>query len=120
MRMDFFDILEYARSLLFCVKVKTNAFMIRQREAERLRDLAIQAVQVSIYSHRPEVHDAITLLPGSLKRSVAGIRLLREHGVKVIIANVLMRQNLGDNAGVVTAGEGTRRRDTPSIPRSRR
>ena len=32
MRMDFFDILEYARSLMFCVKVKTNAFMIRERK----------------------------------------------------------------------------------------
>src|SRR5208283_3578847 len=77
MRMDFFRILEYARSLLFCVKVKTNAFMIREKEADRLRELGVQAVQVSIYSHRPEVHDAITKLPGSLKRSIAGIRLLK-------------------------------------------
>lgn len=100
MRMDFFDIVEYARSLMFCVKVKTNAFMIRDREAQRLRDLAVQDVQVSIYSHRPEVHDAITLLPGSLRRSIAGIRLLRSYGVKVKIANVLMALNLNDYAGV--------------------
>ncbi len=101
MRMDFFRILEYARSLLFCVKVKTNAFMIREKEADRLCELGVQSVQVSIYSHRPEVHDAITKLPGSLKRSLAGIRLLRERGVKTIIANVLMRQNLHDYPGVV-------------------
>ncbi len=82
MRMDFFRILEYARSLLFSVKVKTNAFMIREKEADRLRELGVQSVQVSIYSHRPEVHDAITKLPGSLKRSLAGIRLLRERGMK--------------------------------------
>jgi radical SAM protein with 4Fe4S-binding SPASM domain len=100
MRMDFFDIIEYARSLMFCVKIKTNAFMIRESEAQRIRDLNVQEVQVSIYSHRPEVQDAITLLPGSLKRSVAGIRLLRSHGVKVVIANVLMMQNLGDHGGV--------------------
>ncbi len=100
MRMDFFRILEYARSLLFCVKVKTNAFMIREKEADRLRELGLQAVQVSIYSHRPEVHDAITKLPGSLKRSIAGMRLLRERGMKTIIANVLMRSNLNDYAGV--------------------
>jgi radical SAM protein with 4Fe4S-binding SPASM domain len=100
MRMDFFDIIEYARSLMFCVKIKTNAFMIREKEARRLSDLAVQEVQVSIYSHRPEVHDAITLLRGSLKRSVAGIRLLRAHGVKVVIANVLMMRNLSDHAGV--------------------
>jgi len=99
-RTDFFDIIEYARSLMFCVKIKTNAFMIREKEAQRLRDLMVQDVQVSIYSHRPEVHDAITLLPGSLKRSVAGIRLLRSHDVKVVIANVLMMQNLSDHSGV--------------------
>jgi radical SAM protein with 4Fe4S-binding SPASM domain len=100
MRMDFFRILEYARSLLFCVKVKTNAFMIREKEADRLRELGVQSVQVSVYSHRPEVHDAITKLPGSLKRSLAGMRLLRERGMKTIIANVLMRSNLNDYAGV--------------------
>jgi radical SAM protein with 4Fe4S-binding SPASM domain len=101
MRRDFFRILEYARRLLFCVKVKTNAFMIREKEADRLLDLAIQSVQISIYSHRPEVHDAITKLPGSLNRSLAGIRLLRERGMKTTIANVLMRQNLQDYFGVV-------------------
>jgi MoaA/NifB/PqqE/SkfB family radical SAM enzyme len=57
-------------------------------------------VQVSIYSHRPEVHDAITLVPRSLERSVAGIRRLRERGVKVILANVLMRGNFQDYVGV--------------------
>ena len=100
MRRDFLDIVEYARSLMFCVKVKTNAFMIREEEAERLRDLMVQDVQVSIYSHRPEVHDAITLLPGSLKRSIEGIRRLRAQGINVVIANVLMAQNLSDSAGV--------------------
>jgi AdoMet-dependent heme synthase len=100
MRMDFFPILEYARSLMFSVKIKTNAFMIREKEADRMRDLGVQSVQVSIYSHRPEIHDAITKLPGSLKRSIAGIRLLRSRGLNVTIANVLMRQNLGDYAGV--------------------
>jgi radical SAM protein with 4Fe4S-binding SPASM domain len=100
MRMDFFDILAYARQLQFCIKLKTNGFMIREREAVRLRDLGVQEIRVSIYSHRPEVHDAITKLPGSLKRSIAAIRLLKSHGLNVIIGNVLMRPNLADHTGV--------------------
>jgi len=100
MRMDFFRILEYARQLSFCVKIKTNAFMIREKEADLIRDMDVSSVQVSIYSHRPEVHDAITLLPRSLERSVKGIRLMQQRGVKVIIANVLMRQNIADYEGV--------------------
>ena len=70
MRKDFFEILEYARELKFCVKLKTNAVLIRERQADRIRSLGVQSVQISIYSHRPEVHDAITKIPGSLKRSV--------------------------------------------------
>ena len=100
MRMDFFEILEHARSLQFCVKIKTNAFMIGEKQADRMRELGVDSVQVSVYSHRPEVHDSITKLPGSLKRSIAGIRFLKARGLKVTIANVLMRQNLNDYAGV--------------------
>ncbi len=100
MRRDFFELLEYARGLMFHIKVKTNAFMIGEEEADQLRDLGIHSVQVSVYSHRPEVHDEITKLPQSLKRTTAGIRMLTERGVQVTIANVLMRQNLNDYAGV--------------------
>jgi len=100
MRMDFFEILEYARRLLFNVKIKTNAFMIREKEAARIRDLGVHSIQISIYSHRAEVHDAITKLPGSLKRSIAGIRFLKSQGLNVTIANVLMLQNVNDYPGV--------------------
>jgi len=100
MRRDFFEILEYARQLAFCVKLKTNAVLIREREAARIRDLGVESIQVSIYSHRPEVHDAITLIPGSLKRSIDAIRFLKSQGLKVIIANVLMTRNMQDYRGV--------------------
>ncbi|HEY2435528.1 MAG TPA: radical SAM protein [Vicinamibacterales bacterium] len=96
LRKDLFELLGYARALGFDVKLKTNAILLGEREADRLRDLGIRSVQVSIYSHRPEVHDAITKVPGSLNRSLAAIRFLRTRGLHVLIANVLMRQNAGD------------------------
>src|ERR1017187_1710736 len=100
LRKDFFEILEYARALTFCIKLKTNAVLIREHEAARIRDLGVESIQVSIYSHGPEVHDAITLIPGSLKRSLDAIRFLKSQGLKVIIANVLMTQNMQDYPGV--------------------
>jgi len=100
MRRDFFEILEYARRLMFCVKLKTNAVMIHEAEADRIKALVVESVQVSVYSHRAEVHDAITKLPGSLKKSLAGAKLLADRGVKVIFANVLMRENFEDYRGV--------------------
>lgn len=101
LRKDLFEILEYARcERQFCVKLKTNAVMIREREAARIRDIGVESVQISIYSHRPEIHDAITLVPGSLRKSLNAARFLKSQGLRVIFANVLMAQNLQDYKGV--------------------
>ena len=100
LRKDFFEILEHARAMLFNVKLKTNGILIRERDAERIRSLGVQQVQISIYSHRPDVHDAITKVRGSLSRSLDAIRFLKSKGLKVTVANVLMRQNMRDYAGV--------------------
>ena len=100
MRRDFFQILEHARLRTFCVKLKTNGVMIRAKEAERLRALGVESIQISIYSHRPEVHDAITKMPGSFRQSIDAVRFLRTQGLTVTLANVLMVQNAVDYKGV--------------------
>jgi AdoMet-dependent heme synthase len=106
LRKDFFEILEYARfELQFCVKLKTNAIMIREAEAARLREIGVESVQISIYSHRPEVHDAITLVPGSLKRSLDAARFLKSQGLRVIFANILMVHNMHDYSRVQMLAE---------------
>ena len=96
LRKDLFELLAYARELGFDIKLKTNAILLGEREADRIRELGVRSVQVSIYSHRPEVHDGITKVPGSLHRSLAGIRFLQARGLHVLIANVLMTQNAAD------------------------
>jgi AdoMet-dependent heme synthase len=100
MRRDFFEILEYARMRTFCVKLKTNGILIRKKEADRIKALGVETVQISIYSHIPEVHDAITKLPGSLEQSIEAIRLLQARGLHVVVANVLMTQNVNDYLAV--------------------
>jgi len=100
LRRDFFELVGHARRLLFSVKIKTNAVMIGESEAQRLRALNVDTVQISLYSHRPEVHDAITKLPHSFERTIKAVRFLRDRGVRVTIANVLMTANLADHYGV--------------------
>jgi AdoMet-dependent heme synthase len=100
MRRDFFEIVEHARARTFCIKLKTNGVLIREKEAERLRALGVESVQISVYSHRPEVHDAITKMPGSFRQSIEAVRFLRKQGLHVTMANVLMVQNAQDYSGV--------------------
>src|SRR5712692_1134485 len=81
LRKDCFEILQHARALSFNVKLKTNALLIGEREVIWIRDLGIEQIQISVYSHRPEVHDSITKVRGSLKRTLAAIRRLKAHGL---------------------------------------
>ena len=100
MRKDFFEILEHAHARTFSIKLKTNGVLIRKKEAERIRALGVESVQISVYSHRAEVHDAITKMPGSFRQTIEAVRLLRTVGLHVTMANVLMVQNAKDYPGV--------------------
>ena len=51
---------------------------------------------ISIYSTDPKVHDGITGVPGSLKKSIKAVKLLREKNVWVNILDVVMQQNIND------------------------
>jgi AdoMet-dependent heme synthase len=94
LRNDFFELLEFARSLHFDVALKSNALMITAVRAARLKELGVRQIQVSVYSSDPSVHDAITKVPGSFARSLQAIRFLKAQGLRVKIACPLMKQNL--------------------------
>lgn len=100
LRKDLQKIVQHARLRGFDIKLKTNAILIGAREIAWIKALGVHQVQISIYSHRAEVHDAITKVRGSLERSLRAIRMLREQGVHVVIACVLMKPNTADFLGV--------------------
>jgi radical SAM protein with 4Fe4S-binding SPASM domain len=83
LRKDIFEIVAYARSLLFDVRLKTNGILIGESDADRFAEMGVRQVNISIYSHRPEVHDAITRVTGSFDRSIEAIRRLQSRGLTV-------------------------------------
>jgi radical SAM protein with 4Fe4S-binding SPASM domain len=85
LRTDLFEILEHARRLRFDVRLKSNAILITAEKARRLREIGVHQVSVSVYSADPAAHDAITKVPGSLARSIAGIERLVAAGVRARI-----------------------------------
>src|SRR6202167_2395635 len=46
MRRDFFEILQHARLRTFCIKLKTNGVLIGENEADRLKALGVESVQI--------------------------------------------------------------------------
>jgi AdoMet-dependent heme synthase len=105
LRPDLYDILAEARRLHFDISLKTNALLVTPERAKRLREFGVRRVQISVYSDIPEVHDAITKVPGSLQRTLAAIPLLLEQGLQVKLACPLMRENLLAYRGVMALAE---------------
>jgi radical SAM protein with 4Fe4S-binding SPASM domain len=93
LREDLLEVIEYARGLRFGVKLYTNGFLVDDAMARRFAELAVMDVGVSVYSARPAVHDGITRVPGSLDRTLEGVRALRRHGVSVRLKLTLMSVN---------------------------
>lgn len=105
LRKDFFQILAAARRLHFDISLKTNALLVTPERAARLREFGVRRVQISVYSDNPQVHDAVTKVPGSFQRTLAAIPLLIEQGLQVKLACPLMTENLMAYRGVMALAE---------------
>ena len=95
LRKDFLHLVGYARGLGFAVKIYSNGINIDAALAAELGALAVQEVQISLYSHQAELHDWVTRVPGSFDRTVAAARHLLAEGVKVVLKTPLMSVNAG-------------------------
>src|SRR6185436_11771541 len=71
-RTDFLEIVDAAVERGFTVKVLTNATMVTDEIAAHLFAAGVLEVSVSIYGPNAEVHDAVTDMPGSFVRTLAG------------------------------------------------
>jgi radical SAM protein with 4Fe4S-binding SPASM domain len=94
LRRDWPAIAGRARELGFAVELLTNAEAVDDAAARTLAGLQVLA-SVSLHSLEPEVFEAVTAVPGSLARTLAGIERLRERGVEVLLKVPLSTLNPG-------------------------
>jgi AdoMet-dependent heme synthase len=94
LRRDLFEIVEHAKGRRFDVRLKSNALLVTDANAARLRALGVRQVDVSVYSADAAVHDGVTLVRDSLARTLEGVRRLRDAGVGVKLNCPLMTVNI--------------------------
>lgn len=101
LRKDWDTLASHAVERGLSVTVGTNGTTITPRTAVRLRELGVRSVTVSVDSCIPEIHDRFRQVPGLFERAVEAIRLLVEHGVRVVVGFTPTRLNWKDGPGVV-------------------
>lgn len=100
LRPDIWDIVEFARGLRFAVRMFTNGTRIGPAEADRIAELTVFDVSISIYGASERTHDAVTRVPGSFARSTRALRLLHERGVVTRMKTVLMAENVDEREAI--------------------
>ena len=90
---DVLDLAEYAHSQGYeSIEIFTNATLLTEAKISRIKELGV-SVAVSLYSIQSEIHDAVTRTPGSMKKTLGALDLLRKHGIRTRVETILMRMN---------------------------
>lgn len=99
-RTDVFDLLERLLGGGLCLSLITNGTLIRGETAQRLAELGLWNVSVSLDGTLPEVNDR-TRGEGSLGRALEGIGQLMDHGVTPFILVTVTASNVAHVADLV-------------------
>jgi radical SAM protein len=94
-RRDVFSLVERAvgKGLRVSISPTTTALATRDR-FERLRDLGIQMVHVSLDGGDAETHDAFRGVEGTFERAMNTLEILRDLDIGVQVGTTLARHNL--------------------------
>jgi len=93
MSTDFWLLAEKASEAGMYVSVATNGTLITENVANKLKEVGVRYVEVSLDSVNPEKHDSFRGVPGSWERAVRGIRNAKRAGLEVGIAMTVTKLN---------------------------
>jgi radical SAM protein with 4Fe4S-binding SPASM domain len=102
----FWDILDEAAARGFAVTVLSNGTLLTEPVCDRLAACpSLWGVSLSMYGARAASHDAITQVPGSYEKTMAGARRMAARGARVGLKFVLMNANAAEAGAMIDGAE---------------
>ncbi|MEB3198808.1 MAG: radical SAM protein [Candidatus Sericytochromatia bacterium] len=111
------DFIRHARRHLLAVRIKSNGVSLTPERAAALYQAGVYAIDLSLYGATPAVHDALTRLPGSFERTLAGVRAARGADLRTSLSLCVTTENaheVGDMLAIA-AREGVGHTLDPQI-----
>ncbi|MCD6369107.1 MAG: radical SAM protein [Thermoproteales archaeon] len=94
LRSDLNELISYAENLGMVTGLVTNGRKLsNKRYLDTLLEAGLDYIQVTLESHRPEIHDEITQVKGSWKETIQGIRNILDAGVYLDVNMTLSKLN---------------------------
>jgi len=90
---DIFDICFYLRKMSFDLSIFTNGTLIDQNNINKIQDIGLSEVGISIQGSSAETHDKIVGVKGCFGKSINAIKLLKSKKIPVNLKCTLMKDN---------------------------
>ena len=101
MHPRFIEFLLKAKEYDFSVNILSNLTLLNDEIVNAMKDIRLSSVQVSLYSMIPEIHDSITTVPGSFKKTLLSIETLVKNDIPLQISCPILKQNKNNYADVL-------------------
>lgn len=97
MSPTFWEVARYADKRGIWTSLATNGTMITKEVAQRLKEVGVSYVEVSLDSASPQKHDAFRGVPGYWQRAVEGIKnAVQVGGLRVGVAPTVTARNIDE------------------------
>ncbi|MBE6758749.1 MAG: radical SAM protein [Ruminococcaceae bacterium] len=93
LRKDLLELISYARSKHMRVFLMSNGYALDEEYVRKLADLYISEFSTTVYSLNAKIHDKITRVEGSLKKTLGNISLLKKYNIDITVKTPLMEDN---------------------------
>jgi radical SAM protein with 4Fe4S-binding SPASM domain len=90
---NFCDFLRKAKEYDFSINILSNLTLLNDEIVKEMKENRLSSVQVSLYSMKADIHDAITQLKGSFYKTRDNILKLIENDIPIQISCPAMKQN---------------------------
>lgn len=90
---DIIPIIKYCREKDLIITILSNLIALRDYQIPFLKQYNVSSVQVSLYSMDASVHDRITTVKGSFKKTTSAIEKLVKADVPIVISCPMMKAN---------------------------
>jgi radical SAM protein with 4Fe4S-binding SPASM domain len=101
-RSDFFELLAYSQALGFTNTIATNATLVDDAVAKRLRRHGVAIAAVSLDGFDSKTHDMVRGLSGSFEAALEGMRALRRAGILLHVNITAMDYNMNQMEQLMT------------------
>lgn len=90
---DIFELMEYAKQKPLSVLLFTNGTLLTPDIVEKLKNLPVYKVSVSIDGPDAQIHDALRGVPGAFEKTIKGVKLLKKAHIPVKASVSLTKLN---------------------------